>query len=144
VTPPEAVLLCRYAKACCPQQAFDEYTSDAWYDLLGDMRFVDCKEGVRLTAQRQPFVSPSEIRNEVKRIRFDRIQEFGPIDPPAFPDSDDASSEREYREWMRETYRRIGDGMTREEYEAERPELPKRQMPALDHVFRHVPEGDKR
>ena len=107
MTNAEAVLLCRYAKAACPQQAFDQYTPDAWSDLLGDLRFEDCKEALRNIVQRQPFVAPAEIRDEVKRVRTKRIVDFGPLpDPPMDSDYDEA----EYRQYIRETLRKIGDG----------------------------------
>ena len=34
MTPSETVLFIRYVRACCPQQAIDEYTADAWHDVL--------------------------------------------------------------------------------------------------------------
>jgi len=58
-----------YVNACCPQQAMDEYTPDAWHDLLGDMGLDECRAAVVAIAQRQPFVAASEIRGEVKRAR---------------------------------------------------------------------------
>lgn len=76
MTPRETVLLTRYAKACCPQQAIDEYTPDAWHDLLGDLRLDDCRQAVATIAQRQPFVAPAEIRAEVRRIRDGRLEGF--------------------------------------------------------------------
>lgn len=76
MTPRETVLLCRYVKACCPQQAFDEYTPDAWQDLLGDLTLADCREAVRNVAGRQPFVAPAEIRTEVRRLRGGRLEGF--------------------------------------------------------------------
>ncbi len=103
----EAVLLCRYAKAACPQQAFDQYTPDAWGDLLGDLRFEDCKEALRNIVQRQPFVAPAEIRSEVKRVRGKRIADYGPLpNPPYGTDYDQA----EYRAYLGDLMRRIGDG----------------------------------
>ena len=46
MTPHETLLLTRYVKACCPQQAIDEYTPDAWHDLLGDLSLADCRAAV--------------------------------------------------------------------------------------------------
>ena len=34
MTPDETVALARYVRALCPAQRFDEYTPDAWHDLL--------------------------------------------------------------------------------------------------------------
>lgn len=76
MTPRETVLLTRYVKACCPQQQIDEYTPDAWHDLLGDLELNDCREAVKNVATRQPFVAPAEIRAEVRRIRSERLEGF--------------------------------------------------------------------
>lgn len=100
----EALLLCRYVRACCPQQAIDEYTPTAWADLLGDIRLEDAKEATRRVASKQPFVAPAEIRAEVRRIRSKRISDHPPLTPP--PDL----SELEQRQWRRQAVRRIGDG----------------------------------
>lgn len=72
----ETTALCRYVKACCPQQQIDEYTPDAWHDLIGKLDFADCREAVVRVATRQPFVAPAEIRAEVQRIRSDRLHDF--------------------------------------------------------------------
>lgn len=129
MTPLEATTLCRLAKAACPQQAFDEYTPDAWHEILSDLRFEDAKDALFAVTREQPFVAPAEIRAAVKRIRADRIRTFGPFDPP--PEIEN------YNRWLGEMRRRIADGeITRETY---RPvELVAGEMPALEEVFPHV------
>lgn len=132
----EAVLLCRYAKAACPQQQFDEFTPDAWSDLLADLRFEDCRLGLKAVVQRQPFVAPAEIRDEVKRIRTKRIEEFGPLPDPPF---DSEFSSADYSRYIRDTIRRIGDGeiVTRADLE----EFGRRDVIAeLGHVGRGIDE----
>src|SRR5690349_11552302 len=79
MTAAEAVMLCRFAKACCPQQAIDEYTPDAWHELLSDLRFEDCKAAVVDVVKEQPFVSPAEIRSRIAKVRANRHLEFGPF-----------------------------------------------------------------
>jgi hypothetical protein len=64
VTEEEALVLTRYVRACCPQQAIDKYTPDAWYELLKDLDAGDCKLAVEAVARRQPFVAAAEIRGE--------------------------------------------------------------------------------
>lgn len=124
---PEAVILCRYVKAICPQQAMDEYTPEAWYDLLGDLRLEDCREAARNVGQGQPFIAPAEIRTEVKRIRAERIARAS-FDPPAdLPDDDLA-----YRRWLAAARRRAGDG----EHEAPVVELKVRDMRQIEGTFR--------
>lgn len=106
MTPTEAVTLCRYVRAACPQQAMDEYTPQAWADLLGDLRIEDAREAARNLGKRQPFISPSEIRTEVHRIRERRIAEHPEPAPP--PDLTPVQTVA----WLRDTRRRIADGET--------------------------------
>lgn len=65
----EASVLCRYVKALCPQQQFDEFSPDAWFDLLGELSLELARVAARNVARRQPFVAPSEILGEVARMR---------------------------------------------------------------------------
>lgn len=67
MTPTETVAYTRYLKAVFPQQAFDEYTADAWHDVLGHLSLEDARHAAVSVAWRQPFVSPSEIVAEVER-----------------------------------------------------------------------------
>jgi hypothetical protein len=67
MTPRETLALTRFVKACCPQQEIDEYTPEAWHELLGDLSLAQCRVAVRTVARRQPFVAPSEIITEVAR-----------------------------------------------------------------------------
>ena len=142
MTAAEAVMLCRFAKACCPQQQFDEFTPDAWHELLGDLRFEDCKAAVVAVTKRQPFCAPAEIRDEVKRLRNDRLNKFGAFGPPVeIPDLS------EWQAWTSDMNRRIADGeLTRDEWEADlraQGLLGSREAPALEGVFRRVEdEGD--
>lgn len=104
----EAAMLCRFAKAACPQQKIDEYTPDVWLDLLGDLRFDDAKTALLAVAAKQPFVAPAEIRAEVRRIRSKRIADAeASIVPPAEladrPTADTCA-------WLAAEKRRIGDG----------------------------------
>lgn len=84
----ETTALCRYVRALCPQQKFDEYTPDAWHDVLGDYQLTDARAAAAAVAKRQPFVSPAEIIGEIKRQRGDRADSFqGPGLPAEIPDA---------------------------------------------------------
>jgi hypothetical protein len=108
MTPSETVVLTRYVKACCPQQAIDEYTPDAWYDLLDDLEFADCKTAATAVAKRQPFVAPAEIRAEVRRTRSDRLaREL----PPAIPHELTDEPGR-YRAELKSELGKIADGFS--------------------------------
>ena len=89
----EAAALCRYLQACCPQQKFDQFTADAWFDLLADMPYGLAKLAAQRVASRQPFVSPSEIIATAKAMRkavdphitrlLDETEGAAPADPDA-------------------------------------------------------------
>lgn len=106
MTPSETVMLVRYVKACCPAAQIDEYTPDAWHDLLGDLDLADCRAAVVAVAQRQPFVAPSEIRAEVRRIRSDRLARTPLPAPPA----DATDKPGRYQQIVRANVERIADG----------------------------------
>jgi hypothetical protein len=72
----EAAVLCRYVRALCPQQKFDEFTPDAWHDVLSDYQLTDARQAAARIAKRQPFVAPSEIVDEIGKIRGARIHDF--------------------------------------------------------------------
>jgi len=85
--PTEVVILTRFVKAACPQQAIDDYTPDAWFDLLGDLSLADCRAAVAAVAKVKPFCAPSEIRAEVQRIRNRRLDRASiPAPPPELVD----------------------------------------------------------
>lgn len=46
----------------------DEYTPDAWFDLLEDLPLEVAKSAVVRIARRQPWVAPAEIRAEANAI----------------------------------------------------------------------------
>ena len=78
----EAAVLCRFVKACCPQQKFDELSPDAWALLLSDVTLVDAKEAAITVAKRQPWVAPAEILAEVYRSHRGAAFSLGHIIPP--------------------------------------------------------------
>lgn len=105
MTPSETVMLTRYVAACCPQQRIDEYTPDAWHDLLNDLDLADCRMAVISIKRRSVFVDPSDIRAEVRRIRRDRLErEILPAPPP---------EPGRYKTELRAGIRRLADGKTR-------------------------------
>lgn len=106
MTPKEAWSLTRYVAACCPQQAIDEYTPEAWHDLLGDLSFNDCRAAAATVARRQPFVAPSEIRAEVRRDREERLART-PLPPPDPGLADDPGR---YKAAIQASVQRIADG----------------------------------
>lgn len=89
MTPDETVILARYVRALCPQQKFDEYTPDAWHDVLGDWPLATARTAAAAVAKKQPFVSPAEIIAEIRKQRNDKADSFqGPGLPAEVPDAD--------------------------------------------------------
>ena len=128
----EAVTLCRLVKGACPQQAFDQYTPDMWAEILADIRFVDAREAVVRIVTRSPWCSPSDIIAAVREMRAKRIDEFGPITPPADLDPDDTTA---YREWWKDVQRQIADG----DLKPKELDLPERPMKQLEGAFQRIP-----
>lgn len=109
MTPSETVMLTRYVAAVCPHQRIDEYTPDAWYDVLGDLNLDDCRAAVAVIKRRSVFVDPSEIHAEVRRIRNDRLAR----EPVPAPPAELADQPGRYRAAVQGGVKRIADGMTR-------------------------------
>jgi hypothetical protein len=100
----DAVKLCRYVKACCPQQAIDELTPLAWADHLEHVSYDDAKAAAKEITAKQPFVTIAEVLVVVKRIRASRIEDHAPLTPP--PDL----TPLETIAWLRDARRRVADG----------------------------------
>ena len=99
----EAVLLVRYVRALCPSQKIDEFTPDAWFDLLAAYELDDCRAACAALAVRQPFIAPSEIITEVRRERRARLENFT-YDPPA------ADRDPKYLDRLRGQLRAVASG----------------------------------
>jgi len=65
-------MLLRYIRACCPQQAIDEFTPDAWHHLIGHLDANTAHQAVMAVLRRQPFVSPAEILHETRHRPYER------------------------------------------------------------------------
>ncbi|MGW6395433.1 hypothetical protein ACWFR1_34195 [Streptomyces sp. NPDC055103] len=83
MTDEETVILVGYVRALCPQQKFDEYSPDAWYDVLNDYSLDEAKTAAAAVARRQPFVAPGEIATEVRRARAALVSVDAETEPPA-------------------------------------------------------------
>lgn len=70
------VELIRYVAALCPAQKIDGYTCDAWHDVLAPYGLDDARAAVTRLAGRQPFISVSEIIEEIGRHRGERLAGF--------------------------------------------------------------------
>ncbi|NUH35300.1 hypothetical protein HUF15_00700 [Streptomyces samsunensis] len=92
MNPNETVILARYVRALCPQQRFDEYTADAWHDLLGPYSLEEARAAVaRHIAAGNAFVSVGEIVTEIRKARNDRLDRHTEAEPPVGDMGDHAS-----------------------------------------------------
>lgn len=106
----EAVQLCRLVKALCPSQAIDQYTPEAWALVLAHVDYDDAKLAVQqlssleLEPGKARYIDPGHIIGQVRRIRAKRIDDHGPIDPPA------GLNAGEYLHWLRNATNAIAGG----------------------------------
>jgi hypothetical protein len=103
----QAAVLCRYVRALCPQQKFDEYTPDAWHDVLRDYLLEEARTAAATIASRQPFVSPGEIATEIRRMHADRLGRH--TDPTPTADPDDVAA---YQAELAATRQAVATGQT--------------------------------
>lgn len=79
----EIATLCRFVRAVCPGQPWDEFTTEAWELILPrDYAYEECRQAVieikRRRArnadprQRVPFIDPEDVMAEVRRARADQ------------------------------------------------------------------------
>ena len=105
----EVLKLCRLVKACCPSQALDEFTPQAWALILGGCDYEDAKQAVAelvslpLEPGKARYVEPGHIIAGVQRIRSKRLQQTMPEPPSGL----DAAG---YLDWLRGTRAAIASG----------------------------------
>lgn len=108
MTPNETVILARYVKALCPQQKFDEYTADAWHDLLAPYALAEARAAVaRHIAAGNAFVAVGEIVTEIRKARNDRLDRHTEAEPPPGDTGDHA-----YQTALLAERQAIADGRT--------------------------------
>ncbi|MDG4857343.1 hypothetical protein P8605_04090 [Streptomyces sp. T-3] len=90
MTPDETVMLAAYVHAQCPQQKFDEYTPDAWHDVLQRYSLAEARAAVVARVEAgHAFVAVGEIVTEIRRARSNRAKNFqGPGLAAQIPDAD--------------------------------------------------------
>ena len=131
----ESAMLCRYVKACCPQQAIDEHTPLAWAAHLAGVQYADAYEAAKQITSKQAFVTIAEVLAVVRQIRAKRIAEAPhPVPPPGL-------TEPEERAWIAEARRRIGDGEVLAE--AVGRTLEQRNLPELRALITRGPQTEE-
>mgnify|MGYP000858781711 CR=1 FL=1 len=131
----DALHIVRLVKACCPSQAFDEYTADAWSLVLSGYSFADAKAAVAfivaapLELGRSRYIEPGHIIGVILKMRARRLAEAGIPDPPAGLDAG------EYLQWQRETREAIASGVRRTLEVESTPADPERVRAILDEAM---------
>ncbi|MFC7220771.1 hypothetical protein ACFQLX_21805 [Streptomyces polyrhachis] len=106
MTEDETVTLARYVRAMCPQQRFDEFTADAWHDVLAPYGLDEARAAVaRHIAAGHSFVSVGEICSQIRKARNDRLDRHTEAEPP-YGDCGDAS----YKAALLDERRAIAEG----------------------------------
>lgn len=106
----EVLQLCRLVKACCPSQALDTYTPDAWALILGGYDYADAQAAViaiagsPLELARSRYIEPGHIIDGIRRIRAKRLESTPLPEPPA------ALAPAEYSAWLGRTREAIASG----------------------------------
>lgn len=142
----EATALLAYIKQVAPHQRIDEYTADAWADVLEDVTFEPARLAAKRLLKRQPFVAPSEIIAEVARHQREILEGARPgaLIPAADPDDPAAflralrsgefqpeapKSDRDVKALVSSVAAALPSGLSRREHP--RPVLrPARELPA--------------
>ncbi|WP_367138953.1 MULTISPECIES: zinc finger domain-containing protein [Streptomyces] len=102
----ETVMLARYVRALCPQQKFDEFTADAWYDVLAPYSLDEARAAVtRHIKAGNAFIAVGEIVAEIRKARNDRLDRHTEAEPPAGDSGDDT-----YKAALLAERRAIADG----------------------------------
>jgi hypothetical protein len=66
----DVVALVAYATQLQPAQQFDEYTADAWFDVLGDLKAdaSQARQATAAVAKTERWIYPSAIRAELETL----------------------------------------------------------------------------
>lgn len=72
----ETLQLVRYIAALFPATKVDEFTADAWHDVLHKYDLEDARAAAVAVSQRQTFCSLADIVVELKRVRAKRLEGF--------------------------------------------------------------------
>jgi hypothetical protein len=143
----EVVKLTRYIRALAPQQKFDEYTADAWEDVLGEFSLVAAQRAAAAVARRQPFISPAEIIEVIEQQRAENASDFQGAGLPAEVPDADPDDPRAYIAALRAQRYRAAAGHELKPRPMKQlmagvsRKIPKQPNPELDSVRRPGPLG---
>jgi hypothetical protein len=138
VKPTEAAALLTIAAAYDNRKP-DADQAKAWAMALDGHRFEDCRDAIVAHYRKsRDWLMPSDVIGGVRRLRDKRLDDFGPILPPARY-ADDPTAELA---WTRRAVTLIGDGTVTDPAQFDdRGELTRRDVAALGMVGQEVPDA---
>jgi hypothetical protein len=72
----ETIQFVRYIAALFPATKVDEFTADAWHDVLHKYDLADLRAAALAVSERQAFCALADIVGEIKRLRARRLDGF--------------------------------------------------------------------
>lgn len=108
----EATTLVALVKSACPAQKFEEMTPAVWQGILEDVSYADAAAAVKVLGRRMRFIAPSDIIEETKIIRRDRLARAAAL----FRAPEDVQGESEYeyavryQKALRDHLKAVADG----------------------------------
>jgi len=110
MTPTEAAVLLAIAAAYDNRKP-DVDQAKAWAMVLDGLRFEDCRTVVVEHFKRsREWMMPVDVIAGVKRLRTQRLLEFGPIPAPEHLDPQSPTFDRDYAAYMLAETKAIADG----------------------------------
>jgi hypothetical protein len=129
----ETTALLAYVKQATPHQRMDEFTADAWADLLEDVTYADARLAVKAILKRQQYVAPSEVLTEIKRARAAALDS---VDVASLIPAADPDRPRDYARTIRQGLYRAPDPGTKDvrsiiaEVQRALPAMPQGERPS--------------
>lgn len=110
----ETVLLLRKIRAYKPAQTMDEYTPDAWQEVLAGVPYPDAISVVQELARELTWIGVDDVAQRAKAITARRINdgEADLIPPPHLATPEQVTA---YQDWLKGARARLAAGETAEQ-----------------------------
>lgn len=107
----ETVLLLRKIRAYKPAQTMDEYTPDAWQEVLAHVPFTDAMSVIQELSREMPWIGVDDVAQRAKAITSRRIND-GEADLVPPPDLATPEQVEAYQDWLKGARARLAAGET--------------------------------
>lgn len=107
----ETVMLLRKIRAYKPAQVMDEYTPDAWQEVLANVPYGDAMSVIQELSREQQWIGVDDVAQRAKAITSRRINdgEADLIPPPDLATADQVDA---YQDWLKGARARLAAGET--------------------------------